>query len=933
MRMTCSMFMAASLLAASVTSVSAAPADIPDWVVFPGKEWKSLTPEQAGLDTQKFCAWLKSQEPRFKKAYAGQKPASGGIVLARGGCILHTWGDPDFKYQSASLGKTFTRMVLQLAVDKGLIKSPTDFVKDYWTGRGQLAPHKVMTMGYNAEVRFLDLQNMTAGFPVSNGWFWQTRDAAGMIGPKTIPSWAKFTGDPDYDNYAHISPGTTLRYSSGGYWRLSQALTAVWKKDLKDVLDEYIMGKIGIPPERWDWWRYGDEIRGDRNFYRQMPDYGAYIDPPYEIDGVRVRGGPGWVVMSAKDFARVGLLIATQGIWKQEHLISKLGGNTGVAANTVDGWGVIDGKQGYFSFGKVATDFQDPKPDVVASWILSSPKMKLTAREQDDRAYEVAVPMRDGIKLTTKVWFSGGKDQRKPVVLSRAYSASVDGRSRFNAAGYHCVGQATRGGGGADGSRFVYDAQDGYDCIDWISRQPWCDGNVVMYGKSYWGMTQLLAAIERHPALKAIVPQNIGVGDWESGYRCYGAVALAMTAHGRAGNRTDLAFYKSLPLIDLDLIGKGQEDPLWNAYVGAEHFDSYWDKISMRLDGVDGKIDRIKIPVFLHAGWYDYYAGVELKLYEYLKRNVRATDEIRIAVSPTDHLDRLPGGRSFPGGDKDEVGRAIRWFDHVVLGKDNGMDREPTVTVYVMGKNEWRGYDDWPPPNTRFTRFYFGAPSGSQSGTLTTTLPDKEGAMTYIYDPNDPVMCKGGSHSWCWQDNPYAPVGSYDQSSQEARHDVLVFKTPPLARNTEVSGPIKAKLYASSDCRDTDFVGVLLDILPDGRAYNLTEGILRMRFRESQLDPPKLMTSGNIYEVEIDLRATSNMFLAGHRIGLYMTSSYFALWDRNLNTGDPISTATRMKIARNTVYHGGEHPSHIILPIVRDEPTNMSMSDGPSPNP
>ncbi len=564
---------------------------------------------------------------------------------------------------------------------------------------------------------------------------------------------------------------------------------------------------------------------------------------------------------------------------------------------------------------------------------VSAPKIKVTTEEQDNRTYEVAVPMRDGVQLTTKVWYSGGKDQRKPVVLSRAYNASVAGRSRFNAAGYHCVGQATRGGGGADGSRFVYDAQDGYDCIDWISKQPWCDGNVVMYGKSYWGKTQLLAAVEQHPALKAIVPQNMGIGCWKSGYRCYGAVALAMTAHGRAGNRTDLKFYKSLPLINLDVIGKGKEDPLWNAYIGAEYFDSYWEKISMRLDGVDGKIDRIKIPVFLHAGWYDYYAGVELELYEYLKRNVNATGEIRIAVSPTDHLDNLPDGRSFPGGDKDEVGLAIRWFDYVVKGKDNGMDSEPKVTLYVMGRNEWRSYDDWPPPDTRFTRFYFSTPSGSRSGTLTTKLPDNERPTTYAYDPNDPVMCKGGSHSWCWGDNPYVPVGSYDQSSQEARCDVLVFKTPPLREDTEVTGQITVKLYASSDCRDTDFVGVLLDIHPDGRAYNLTEGIIRVRFRESQLDPPKLMTPGTIYEIEIDLRATSNVFLVGHRIGLYITSSYFPLWDRNLNTGDPISTGTRVKVARNTIYHDKEHPSHIILPIVPDEPTRTPTFAAPSTTP
>jgi putative CocE/NonD family hydrolase len=161
----------------------------------------------------------------------------------------------------------------------------------------------------------------------------------------------------------------------------------------------------------------------------------------------------------------------------------------------------------------------------------------------------------------------------------------------------------------------------------------------------------------------------------------------------------------------------------------------------------------------------------------------------------------------------------------------------------------------------------------------------------------------------------------------------LCSRPPPLEKDTEVTGPIKVKLYASSNCRDTDFVGVLLDIYPDGRAYNLTEGIIRARFRENQLAPPKLMTPGKIYEIEIDLRATSNMFLSGHRIGLYITSSYFPLWDRNLNTGDPISTGTRTKVAHNVIYHNKKYPSHIKLPIVPDEQTRMSTFATPSTTP
>jgi CubicO group peptidase (beta-lactamase class C family) len=349
-------------------------AETPEWVSLPGDQWESITPEEAGLDETKFNAWVASQKPKFGVAYGGQQPERGGAVITRGGYILHTWGDPGFKFQSASLGKTFTRIALQLAIDEGLIENSADLVRDYWTGERLLTPHKVMTRGHNAEVSFDHLQNMKAGFPVTNGYLWRTRDATGIMGPKTIPHWANYNGDPDYDNYAHVVPGTTSRYSSGGYWRLSQALTAIWKKDLKQVLDERIMSKIGIPASRWDWLT-GEAVRKNRDFYPDMPGYGDYLDAPYRIDEIPVRGGPGWVVMSAQDLARLGLLVATGGVWEGERLISKIGGNTGVGANTMNGWNVVHNKAGYFSFGKVATRFRDPAPDEMASWIVGPVKM------------------------------------------------------------------------------------------------------------------------------------------------------------------------------------------------------------------------------------------------------------------------------------------------------------------------------------------------------------------------------------------------------------------------------------------------------------------------------------------------------------------------------------------------------------------------------
>lgn len=341
--------------------------EVPAWVNFSEQEWQIITPEEAGLDAARFTAWANGQKPQFGKAYGGQQPGHGGAVLARGGYLVQTWGDPDFKYQSASLGKTFTRMALQLAVDDGLIHNDKDLIKDYWTGEGQLETHKVLDQGFHKTLTFRHLKEMKGGFPVTNGRFWRIK--------RNIPVWAQYTGDPAYDNYAHIKPGKQYRYSSGGYWRLSQALTAIWKRDLKDLLDARIMSKIGIPANHWEWLS-GEEVFNNKDFYPDIPGYGDYLDPPYRITGIPVRGGGGWVVMSARDFARLGLLIATGGIWQGERLISKIDGNVGVRANTVDGWGRVNRKQGYFSFGKVATGFKDPTPEMMASWVVGPVKRR-----------------------------------------------------------------------------------------------------------------------------------------------------------------------------------------------------------------------------------------------------------------------------------------------------------------------------------------------------------------------------------------------------------------------------------------------------------------------------------------------------------------------------------------------------------------------------
>ncbi len=292
---------------------------VPNWVVYPEQEWLKITPEQAGFDEGRFNQIISSFHAKGA-TFGGESHNDNkwGAVLIRGGYLVHTWGNPDYKYQSASLGKAFTWAAFGLAVDEGLVE-PDDLINETWSGEGLFShPHKNLNEGFHRYLTWRHLLTHTGGFPVTNGYYW-TKGTGTKISP--FPKWAKPSGDPFYDNYSHARPGTVKSYSSGGYWRLAQALTALWNKDIKQVLDEKLFNQMGIPADQWDW-TPGGVVQNTRDWYPDMPGYGDFVDPPYEINGQVVRGGPGWVVMSPKDLARFGLLISTGGIWKGRRLIS-----------------------------------------------------------------------------------------------------------------------------------------------------------------------------------------------------------------------------------------------------------------------------------------------------------------------------------------------------------------------------------------------------------------------------------------------------------------------------------------------------------------------------------------------------------------------------------------------------------------------------------
>ena len=334
---------------------------VPDWVTFPQEDWATITPEEAGLDADGFSRWLASLDVKGA-AFGGEdhKDQQFGTVITRGGYLVHTWGDRRYRFQTASTGKALSWVLLAFAIEDGLV-DPDGLISATWTGEGQLShPHKYLDQGHHETLTWRHMIGFRwggvhyGGFPFELGVRWHEgrtglEDADAVPG---VPEWATWTGDPFYDLYSHAEPGSVGLYSSAGFWRLGQALTVLWGRDLKDVIDERLFSKIGIPADGWRWYT-GEDVKDQKNFYPTIPDSYTYLDPPYEIDGHPVRSGPGWVEISASDWARFGHLLATQGNWMGEQIIDAqwLRGHGGGNKSGVSGE-----SRHYTAMGMVATD-------------------------------------------------------------------------------------------------------------------------------------------------------------------------------------------------------------------------------------------------------------------------------------------------------------------------------------------------------------------------------------------------------------------------------------------------------------------------------------------------------------------------------------------------------------------------------------------------
>jgi putative CocE/NonD family hydrolase len=384
------------------------------------------------------------------------------------------------------------------------------------------------------------------------------------------------------------------------------------------------------------------------------------------------------------------------------------------------------------------------------------------------------------------------------------------------------------------------------------------------------------------------------------------------------------AFWE-LPVINI-LKNHGLTPSDYEDFVRHPPADPYWKS----LNYVDDE-DRFDVPALHVNSWYDGAIREQIELFNLMSDNAdstRAAENQFIIISPTAHCRSEVASEATVVGQRD-FGDArlpyfdiyLRWFDYWLKGVENDVTKMPKVQYYLMGANEWRNAETWPIPGARFTKYYFRSDGHANSrrgtGTLSPEPPEDETPDDFTYDPKNPVPSVGGPI--CCISDDDAPAGAYDQSEVELREDVLVYTSAPLEKGLEVTGRLEAVLYVSSSAQDTDFTVKLVDVLPDGKAYNIEEGILRARYRDG-FDKKVLMAEGQVYELRIDLHATGIFVGSGHRIRVEVSSSNFPRFDRNLNTGGNNYDEKEGIIARNTLHHSRRYPSHIVLPIVQSVP-------------
>ncbi|NND32337.1 MAG: CocE/NonD family hydrolase [Saprospiraceae bacterium] len=552
-----------------------------------------------------------------------------------------------------------------------------------------------------------------------------------------------------------------------------------------------------------------------------------------------------------------------------------------------------------------------------------------------------AVPMSDGVVLYADVYLPVDAGRYPTIVVRTPYGVQRDGMhqtmTRMAQRGYAVVLQDVRGRYESEGiwEPFRDEAEDGTATIEWAAAQPFSNGKVATQGGSYLGHNQWAAASQKPPHLVAIFPGVASTNIYANWLSMGGAFRLSFN-YGwgvvRMPNRIMLPQYwhtadfttenlkyqnilRHLPLNTGDIQSAGGVVQHYRDWLTHESYDEYWKSISD-----EERFAQITVPSHTYGGWFDIFVQGTVNGYVGM-RNHGGTPEARsgarMIVGPWGHgPSRAFGGVEF--GDHayvDLIERQIDFYDYHLKGIDNGIGDEKPVRIFYMGINKWQSEDDWPIPGTNFTGLYLTSEGKANSvtgdGKLTFNQVSNSGQDGYRYDPLLPVSTTGGNNC-CG--TPTA-AGPRDQREIEAREDVLVYTSDFLTEPVTIAGQVTMKLFAATDGPDTDWMVKLVDVAPDGYAMPVSEGILRAKFKDG-LDKINLLTPNEVYEFEIAMTPTANVFLPGHRIRVDITSSNFPQFARNLNTGAPLGSSAETRVAQQTIYHGGARLSQIILPVV-----------------
>jgi putative CocE/NonD family hydrolase len=544
-------------------------------------------------------------------------------------------------------------------------------------------------------------------------------------------------------------------------------------------------------------------------------------------------------------------------------------------------------------------------------------------RQQAVKMLHVAIPMRDGVRLYANV-FLPSEHARVPAILVRTPYGKRDELSPNYRAlvdrGFAMMIEDVRGRYESEGEfePLTQEPADGDDTLNWMARQPWCDGKIGMTGGSYLGIVQWKAALRANPHLKAIFSVVAGDDDYRDRfYSPGGAMKLGNRLEWMAENLRTPGYHPEfnrfiwhLPLRTADVAATGRVSDMYQQAVAHPSFDNFWRAISTHEH-----LDQVRVPVFAVGGLYDNFAESDLAAFVVLHKQYGLN---RVVIGPWAHnmSDKLAGLDLGADSTVPVSSLAVDWFEHWLNGKPMPAAAGAPLRIYVMGSNKWLEEREWPPERARARSFYLTsqgrANTAAGDGALDNAPPRRAGADRFTFDPRDPVPTRGGAV--CCNPRVF-PWGPLDQRPVEQRRDVLVFSTGPLEQDLEVVGPVKAVLWVSTNQRDTDFTAKLVDVFPDGYARNLTDGILRLRYRNS-IERPEPVRPGEMYQITLDAGIASNAFLKGHRIRVEISSSNFPRFDRNPNTGAAIASETRLVKANQTVYHDRQHPSRLVLMVM-----------------